>query len=148
MDMNMKVNDLTKISQTTDTSKVTQGDGSFKFTLSSAITDAQLQAKVDALMMDITVQGERIARHMDIRDLKKYRGLIKDFLNEVVYRSHKFSRENFLDRRGRHRVYGIIRKIDETLDQLAEELMLDEKDHLAILSRIGEIEGLLLDIFT
>ncbi len=148
MDMNMKVNDLTKINQTTDTSKVTQGDGSFKFTLSSAITDAQLQAKVDALMMDITAQGERIARHMDIRDLKKYRGLIKDFLNEVVYRSHKFSRENFLDRRGRHRVYGIIRKIDETLDQLAEELMLDEKDHLAILSRIGEIEGLLLDIFT
>ena len=145
--MDMKVNDLTKITQTTETSKVTQGDGSFKFTLSSAITDAQLQAKIDALMMDITSQGERIARHMDIRDLRKYRGLIKDFLNEVVYRSHKFSRENFLDRRGRHRVYGIIRKIDETLDQLAEELMLDEKDHLSILSRIGEIEGLLLDIF-
>lgn len=148
MDMNMKVNELTQINQTMETSKVTQGDGSFKFTLSSAITDAQLQAKVDALMLDITAQGERIARHMDIRDLKKYRGLIKDFLNEVVYRSHKFSRENFLDRRGRHRVYGIIRKIDETLDQLAEELMLDEKDHLAILGRIGEIEGLLLDIFT
>lgn len=146
--MDMKVNDLTKITQTTETSKVVQGDGSFKFTLSSAISDAQLQAKVDALMMDITVQGERLARHMDIRDLKRYRGLIKEFLNEVVYRSHKFSRENFLDRRGRHRVYGIIRKIDETLDQLAEELMLDEKDHLAILSRIGEIEGLLLDIFT
>ena len=99
-------------------------------------------------MMDITTQGERIARHMDIRDLKRYRGLVKEFLNEVVYRSHKFSRENFLDRRGRHRVYGIIRKIDENLDALAEELVADEKDHLAILSRIGEIEGLLLDIFT
>ena len=73
---------------------------------------------------------------------------MKEFLNEVVYRSHKFSRENFLDRRGRHRVYGIIRKIDENLDALAEELVADEKDHLAILSRIGEIEGLLLDIFT
>lgn len=148
MDMNMKVNELTQINQTTETSKVTQGDGSFKFTLSSAITDAQLQAKVDALMMDITTQGELIARHMDIRDLKKYRGLIKEFLNEVVYRSHKFSRDNFLDRRGRHRVYGIIRKIDETLDALAEELMMDEQNHLAILGRIGEIEGLLLDIFT
>lgn len=146
MDMNMKVNELNQISQTTEASKVTKGDGSFKFTLSSAITDAQLQARVDALMTDITVQGERLARHMDIRDLRRYRGLIKEFLNEVVYRSHKFSRENFLDRRGRHRVYGIIRKIDETLDALAEELMLDEKDHLAILSRIGEIEGLILDI--
>lgn len=143
----MKVNELAQLHQLTETTKTVQGDGSFKFTLSSAISDAQLQAKVDALMMDITSQGERIARHMDIRDLRRYRGLIKDFLNEVVYRSHKFSRDNFLDRRGRHRVYGIIRKIDETLDALAEALMEDEQDHLAILQRIGEIEGLLLDIF-
>ncbi len=148
MDMNMKVNELNQINQVTETQKPVQGDGSFKFTLSSAISDAQLQAKVESLMMDITSQGERIARHMDIRDLKRYRGLIKEFLNEVVYRSHKFSRENFLDRRGRHRVYGIIRKIDENLDALAEELVSDEQDHIAILSRIGEIEGLLLDIFT
>ena len=148
MDMNMKVNELNQINQVTETQKPVQGDGSFKFTLSSAISDAQLQAKVESLMMDITSQGERIARHMDIRDLKRYRGLIKEFLNEVVYRSHKFSRENFLDRRGRHRVYGIIRKIDENLDALAEELVSDEQDHIAIFSRIGEIEGLLLDIFT
>ncbi len=66
----------------------------------------------------------------------------------MVYRSHKFSRENFLDRRGRHRVYGIIRLIDSNLDELASELVEDEKDHLSILARIGEIRGLLLDIFT
>lgn len=144
----MKVNDISQIGQMMETTKVVHGDGTFKFTLSSAIGDAQLQAKIDALMMDITSQGERIARHMDVRDLKRYRGLIKEFLNEVVYRSHKFSRENFLDRKGRHRVYGIIRKIDENLDALAEALVEDEQDHLAILSRIGEIEGLLLDIFT
>lgn len=144
----MKINEIAQMSQLTETTKTVQGDGSFKFTLSSAISDAQLQAKVDALMLDITSQGERIARHMDIRDLRRYRGLIKEFLNEVVYRSHKFSRDNFLDRRGRHRVYGIIRKIDENLDALAEALVADEQDHLAILSRIGEIEGLLLDIFT
>ena len=69
-------------------------------------------------------------------------------MNEVVNRSHKFSRENFLDKRGRHRVYGIIRQVDDTLDELARELMKDEKDHLAILGKIGEIRGLLLDIFT
>ena len=120
----------------------------FKFTLASAITDADLQAKVDELLSDITAQGNRLAEHMDIRDMKKYRGLIKDFLNEVVYRSHRFSRENFLDRRGRHRVYGIIRLIDKNLDELAGELVADEKDHISILDRIGEIKGLLLDILT
>ena len=128
--------------------KTVEGDGSFKFTLASAITDADLQAKVDELLSDITAQGNRLAEHMDIRDMKKYRGLIKDFLNEVVYRSHRFSRENFLDRRGRHRVYGIIRLIDKNLDELAGELVADEKDHISILDRIGEIKGLLLDILT
>lgn len=146
--MEMKVNDISQISQVPEVAKTVEGDGSFKFTLASAITDADLQAKVDALLNDITAQGNRIAQHMDIRDMKKYRGLVKDFLNEVVYRSHKFSRENFLDRRGRHRVYGIIRLIDKNLDELASELVEDEKDHIAILDRIGEIKGLLLDILT
>ena len=73
--------------------------------------------------------------------MKKYRELIKTFLNEVVYRSHKFSRENFLDRRGRHRVYGIVKLIDKNLDELASELIKDEKDNLLILSKIDEIKG-------
>lgn len=146
--MDMKVNDINQINQLPETTRVAETDGSFKFTLASAITDAELQARVDALLNDITAQGNRIAEHMDIRDMKKYRGLVKDFLNEVVYRSHKFSRENFLDRRGRHRVYGIVRLIDTNLDELASELVEDEKDHLSILAKIGEIKGLLLDILT
>ena len=146
--MEIKVNGTTEVNQVPETAKVVEGDGSFKFTLASAITDADLQAKVDELLNDITAQGNRLAEHMDIRDMKRYRGLIKDFLNEVVYRSHRFSRENFLDRRGRHRVYGIIRLIDQNLDELASELVEDEKDHISILDRIGEIKGLLLDILT
>ena len=146
--MAIKVNDISTVNQVPEAAKTVAGDGSFKFTLASAITDADLQAKVDELLSDITAQGNRLAEHMDIRDMKKYRGLIKDFLNEVVYRSHRFSRENFLDRRGRHRVYGIIRLIDKNLDELASELGEDEKDHISILDRIGEIKGLLLDILT
>ena len=66
----------------------------------------------------------------------------------MVTRSHSFSRENFLDRRGRQRVYGNIRLVDENPAPPAQELMKDEKDNLAILNKIGEIRGLLLDIFT
>ena len=146
--MAIKINELNMVTNVTEGSKGEKRDGSFKFALASAIGDAELQAKVDSLLNDITLQGERIAQHMDIRDLKRYRGLIKEFMNEVVYRSHKFSRENFLDRKGRHRVYGIIRKVDENLDELATALVSDEQEHIAILEKIGEIEGLLLDIFT
>ena len=146
--MDIKVNNVAQATQVPDTETTVEGDGSFKFTLASAISDADLQQKIDVLLNDITAQGNRLAQHMDVRDMKHYRELIRNFLNEVVYRSHKFSRENFLDRKGRHRVYGLIRLLDSNLDELAQELVKDEQDHIAILSKIGEIQGLLLDILT
>lgn len=146
--MDMKVNEVSGVSQTTETNTVKQTDDSFKFTLASAIDDAELKEKLSGLMNDITEQGKKISEHMDVRDMKRYRSLVKDFLNEVVNRSHKFSRENFLDRRGRHRVYGIVKLVDKNLDDLAGELVKDEKDHLAILGKVDEIRGLLLDIST
>ena len=146
--MDIKVNQVQQPVQVPEAQQVQQSDGSFKFMLASGIEEADLQAALTTMMEEITMQGDKLAKHRDIRDMKRYRALVKDFLNEIVGRSHSFSRENFLDRRGRHRVYGIIRLVDENLDNLAQELMKDEKDHLKILSMIGEIRGLLLDIFT
>lgn len=143
-----------KVDQTSRTVPVEQtqinrpDDGTFKFMLASNIEESELQTRLQGLMEEIVMQGEKLSKRRDIKDMRRYRSLVKDFLNEVVTRSHAFSRENFLDRKGRHRVYGIIRLIDENLDQLAQELMKDEKDQLAILNKLGEIEGLLLDIFT
>ena len=146
--MDIKVNAVSTPTPIEKPEQVQQGDGSFKFTLASHIEEAGLQERLNIMMEEITRQGNKLSKKMDVRDMKRYRTMIKEFLNEVVTRSHAFSRENFLDKRGRHRVYGIIRLIDENLDELAKELVKDEKDHLAILGRIGEIRGLLLDIFT
>lgn len=146
--MDIKVNQTTPIAQPEAAAPVKESDGAFKFTLVSHIEEQELQARLSTLMEEITMQGDKLAKKRDIKDMKRYRGLIKDFMNEIVSRSHSFSRENFLDRKGRHRVYGIIRLVDENLDELAKELMKDEQDHLAILSKIGEIRGLLLDILT
>lgn len=146
--MDIKVNQAAPVTQVQQAETQQVSDGTFKFILASNIAEGELQTRLSSMMEEITRQGDRLSKKMDVRDMKKYRSLIKDFMNEVVNRSHKFSRENFLDKRGRHRVYGIIRQVDDTLDELARELMKDEKDHLAILGKIGEIRGLLLDIFT
>lgn len=146
--MDIKVNQVQQAMPVEQVQQAQETDGTFKFTLVSRIEEQDLQNALTSMMEEITRQGEKLAKHRDIKDMKRYRALIKDFLNEVVNRSHAFSRENFLDRKGRHRVYGIIRLIDENLDQLAQELVKDEQDNLAILNKIGEIRGLLLDIFT
>ena len=146
--MDIRVNETTRAQSVDNTSKVSSGDDSFKFTLISNIEEKDLQQKLRTMMEDINEQGEKIAKHMDIKDMRKYRELVKGFLNEVVSRSHEFSRENFLDRRGRHRVYGIVKLVDKNLDDLAGELVKDEKDHIEIVSKIDDIRGLLLDVTT
>ena len=144
--MDIKVTDIQQLTAAQTKSNVQSTDDPFKFTLISNIEEKDLQKRLSTLMEDITAQGEKIAKHMDIRDMRKYRELVKGFMNEVVNRSHEFSRENFLDRRGRHRVYGIVKLVDKNLDDLAGELLKEEKDHLTILEKVNEIQGLLLDI--
>lgn len=144
--MDIKVNDIKASSHIQSVKSTASSDDSFKFTLISNIEEKDLQEKLGNMMQEITEQGEKIAKHMDIKDMRKYRELVKGFLNEVVNRSHKFSRENFLDRRGRHRVYGIVKLVDKNLDELAGELVKEEKNHLEIVGRIDDIRGLLLDI--
>lgn len=145
--MDMRIHELLSSTPVENKTPNVSNDDAFRFSLISNIEESDLQAKLSGLMGEISQQGKRIAKHTDIRDMRRYRELIKSFLNEVVNRSHQFARQNFLDKRGRHRVYGIVKLIDENLDKLAEELIKDEKDNIAILHTIDEIRGLLLDIF-
>ena len=146
--MDIKVNQVEQTVQTQQQSNVQQTDDTFRFMLASNIEEAGLADRLNLMMEEIVMQGDKITKRMDVKDMRRYRARIKDFMNEIVNRSHKFSRENFLDRRGRHRVYGIVRLVDEKRDELAQELMKEEKDEIAILAKVGEIRGLLLDIFT
>ena len=146
--MELKVNNLQQLQQTEQKATITETDGSFRFALLSSLEEKELQSQLSLMMEDIIQQGKRLGKRMDIRDMKQYRKLVQEFMNEITAHSHEFSRENFLDRKGRHRVYGIVKQINQTLDELAEELLREEKDHIAILSKIDEIRGLILDIFT
>ena len=125
--------------------KETENQPDFSFTLNK-VTDENIMSKLHSMMDDISAQGKKLADHMDIKDMKKYRSMITAFINEGVTNSHQFSRENFLDRRGRHRVYGIVKLVNKNVDELAQELLKKEKDHIAILDKTNEIQGLLLDI--
>ena len=146
--MDIRVDNMQQVNATTQTQQAQQSGEDFKFTRMSSIEEGGLSERLSVMMQEITMQGEKLGKHMDVRDMKHYRRLIQEFMNEIVNRSHKFSRENFLDRRGRHRVYGMIKRVNVVLDELAGELIKEEKDTLAILSKVDEIRGLLLDIIT
>ena len=144
--MDFKINEVQQTVPVQQTQAAQPTDDTFKFMLASNIEEEGLAERLNLMMEEIVMQGDKIVKRMDVRDMRRYRTLIKDFMNEIVNRSHKFSRENFLDRRGRHRVYGIIRLVAEKLDELAQALVSEECDKIAILAKVDEIRGLLLDI--
>ena len=110
------------------------------------VEEHNVEERIKYLVNQITEQGEKLGKKVDVRELKVYKKLISEFLDETLNNSHKFSKESFVDRRGRHRVYATVKKIDSELEELTKDLLSAEKDNIKILQRIEDIRGLILDI--
>ncbi len=102
--------------------------------------------RIKELAAKIFEQGEKLGKKIDIRELKIYKRLISEFLDEAVNKSRKFSKESFLDRRGRYRAYANVKKINAELDKLTEEVLKQEQDNINVLRRIDDIRGLIMDL--
>lgn len=110
------------------------------------LEEKNVDERVQELVNRILEQGSKLSEKVDIRELKVYKQMIAQFLDEALGNSQKFSKESFLDRRGRYKVYATIRKINTHLDELTQDVLKAEKDHIGILQKIDDIRGLILDI--
>lgn len=110
------------------------------------VEEHNVEERIKCLVNQISEQGEKLGKKVDVRELKIYKKLISDFLDETLNNSQKFSKESFIDRRGRHRVYASVKKINSELEELTKDVLSSEKDNLSILQRIEDIRGLVLDI--
>lgn len=125
---------------------IISGRSSFSDTLKKT-EEQDLTSRLNRLMSDIEKQGEKLGKSVDMKELKNYKKLISEFLSEVVNNSLKFSRQSSFDRRGRHKVYALVRKVNAKLDELSREFLKEEKDNIKILESIGIIKGMLLDMY-
>lgn len=110
------------------------------------VEEHNVEERIKYLVNQITEQGEKLGKKVDVRELKIYKKLISEFLDETLNNSQKFSKESFIDRRGRHRVYASVKRINSELEELTKDVLSSEKDNLSILQRIEDIRGLVLDI--
>lgn len=122
-----------------------RGQSQFSSTLKKQ-TSQNLDEMLKKMAQDIIKQGERLGEKVDIAELKAYKRMVSEFLEESVRGFARFSRESFMDRRGRHRLYATVKKINESLEDLTKEIISNEQDHLKILGRIEDIRGMILDI--
>lgn len=111
------------------------------------LDELTIKEKLEYLLTKIDKQSERLSKKVDIKELIVYKKLIKEFLNESVNNMVKYSKEGFLDRRGRHRIQAIIKKVDSELEGMTRDVLTNESENLDILKKMEDIRGLLLDIY-
>ncbi|TYP67973.1 YaaR family protein [Paenibacillus methanolicus] len=103
----------------------------------------QLQQK----LQDIHSQGERLARSMTVRELTVFRNMVKQFLEDTVRRGVGLKETKGFDRRGRTKRYKILDEVDGVLVTMGDELLTTEEGRIDLLHKIGDIRGLLINLF-
>jgi len=104
------------------------------------------QEELKYLMNDIEEQGKRLAKRMNLEELLRYKKLVAQFLDKAVHEMFQLNKKSEWDRRGRHNIYALVRKVNEELEKLTEEVIASQKDQLFVLSCVDDIRGLLMDL--
>ena len=99
------------------------------------------------LLGDISAAGDRVARSRNLRELARFKMLVKRFLQETIEHGMEMKQSHTWNRFGEGRRLKIVETIDEHLVELAEDLLSEEKESIDLLDKIGEIKGLLINLY-
>jgi len=99
------------------------------------------------LMGDISQAGDRVARSRNLRELTRFKMLIKRFLQEAVDYGLDMKQSHTWNRFGEGRRLKIVETVDERLVELAQDILSEEKSSIDLLDKIGEIKGLLVNLY-
>jgi uncharacterized protein len=105
------------------------------------------QEQLTRLLGDISVAGERVAKSRNLRELARFKMLVKRFLQEAVNFGLETKQSHTWNRYGEGRRLKVVETIDEKLVELAESLLNEEKETIDLLDKIGEIKGLLINLY-
>ncbi|MEG6585230.1 YaaR family protein [Dendrosporobacter sp. 1207_IL3150] len=103
--------------------------------------------RLDALMEQITKQGARLGQVPTYSELKTYRELVRSFISETVSKMYTLQSQTGWDRQGRQKMYTTIKKVDDTLASLTEDVRNGQDRQLEIMAKQDAIRGMLVDLY-
>jgi uncharacterized protein len=104
--------------------------------------------QLNKLLVNIEDAGRRLAKSRNFNDLSKYKLLVKKFIHEAVEHGMSMKKSRSWDYSGNSRSLKIIEQVDHSLIDLADEVVNKESSTIDILAKIGEIKGLLINLYT
>ena len=92
-------------------------------------------------------QGELLAESQTVEALADYKQMIKDFMKEAVDAALRLEDKRGFNRRGRAKIYKVVEQVDQKLLALTDQVISGEASRLSLLDQVGEIRGLLVNVY-
>ncbi|SHI38273.1 YaaR family protein [Lutispora thermophila] len=119
---------------------------SFREVMSTRRDEIDME-RLNKLMEEVDDRGKVLAQSMTVEDLREYKKKVKEFLSEAVKYGLRIQQSRGFNRGGRMRMYKIVQKVDDKLLELTDAVINKQEKGIKVLSLIGEIRGLLLDVY-
>ncbi len=101
---------------------------------------------LNLIVEEIIESGNALSRSPTEENMNVYKKKIRSFLAIVKKRLYKFSEvKNFEEKKTRF--YFIVDQIDKQIEELSKKIMESEKSTIYFASKIGEINGLIMDLY-
>jgi len=127
--------------------KGSQTSASFKSSMETQSGKLRLE-QLTVMLSDIEVFGKKLTKSRNLKDLARFKGLVKRFVKETVDNGLNIETSRSFDIYGNTRTLALVKALDEKLIELTQDMMNQEKPSIDLLERIGEIKGLLINLYT
>ncbi|GAB4072084.1 YaaR family protein [Barrientosiimonas marina] len=110
-------------------------------------TEHLKQQEIGQLMDYLSQQGNRLARFRSVRDLVKFKQTVKRLLKETTGGGLSLQKSRNFRMNGESSQLALVKAVDDKLVELTDEVMDDEQETIDLLGLIGEIKGLLVNLY-
>lgn len=104
--------------------------------------------RLNQKMQEIESQGDKLADSRTVENLRKYKKLVKDFMDDAIKNGLELQEKRGFSYRGSSKIYKLVKEVDKKLIDLTNAVLDKEQKGLDILGMVGEIKGMLINLYT
>ena len=119
-------------------------------TFASMVRNSQSKLQhesLNQLMTRVDSQGQKLANQRTLENLRDYKNIVKQFIGESLSYGLQLSDKQSFNPSGGMKNHQLIEVIDQKLIEIHDEVLNNEKEGFDILQLVGEIKGLLINLY-
>jgi uncharacterized protein YaaR (DUF327 family) len=127
---------------------IKEGKGQAEFAKTfNDVRQREYKEDLQKLIAEVDKMAEKLGRSRTLNDLRNYKRAVREFLNRTIKDAYEAQNEPSWDHMGRQKIYVLIKKVDEGLEEISRQVLSKQEDSLEILKKLDEIRGLLVDMY-